>query len=133
MDVAILLGIGLLTGVTTVLFGFGGGFAAVPVVVWTDAALGADAMRVATATSAVVMVVNAAFATTVTARPVLGALRGSTGLLLPLAVGATAGAFATRLAPPVLVRWLFVAYVAITIVDLLLRPGFLRPRAPIEE
>ncbi|WPB94338.1 hypothetical protein [Streptomyces malaysiensis] len=36
MDIAILLGIGLLTGVTTVLFGFGGGFAAVPVVVWTD-------------------------------------------------------------------------------------------------
>ncbi|MEE4593616.1 hypothetical protein V2J94_17240 [Streptomyces sp. DSM 41524] len=84
---------------TTVLFGF----AAVPVVVWTDAALGADAMRVATVTSAVVMVVNAAFATAVTARRVLGALRGSTGLLLPLAAGATAGAFATRLAPPVLV------------------------------
>ncbi|WP_394807282.1 TSUP family transporter [Streptomyces asiaticus] len=128
-----LIGIGLLIGVTTVLFGFGGGFAAVPVVVWTDAALGADAMRVATATSALVMVVNAAFATAVTPRRVLGALRRSTGLLLLLAAGATAGALATRLAPPALVLWSFVAYVAITIVDLLLRPGFLRPRAPIEE
>ncbi|MGQ4443800.1 sulfite exporter TauE/SafE family protein, partial [Streptomyces violaceoruber] len=57
MDVVALLGIGLLTGVTTVLFGFGGGFVAVPVVVWTDSALGADAIRVATATSALVMVV----------------------------------------------------------------------------
>ncbi|MCQ8828525.1 sulfite exporter TauE/SafE family protein [Streptomyces samsunensis] len=133
MDVAMLIGIGLLTGVTTVLFGFGGGFAAVPVVVWADAALGADAMRVATATSALVMVVNAAFATAVTPRRVLGALRGSTGLVLLLAAGATAGALATRLAPPALVLWLFVGYVAITIVDLLLRPGFLRPRTHIGE
>lgn len=66
MDVVMLTGVGLLTGVTTVLFGFGGGFVAVPVVVWADAALGGDAMRVATATSALVMVVNAGFATAVT-------------------------------------------------------------------
>ncbi|MFF0049177.1 TSUP family transporter [Streptomyces sp. NPDC005498] len=128
-----LIGIGLLIGVTTVLFGFGGGFAAVPVVVWADAGLGADAMRVATATSALVMVVNAAFATAVTPRQVLGSLRSSTGLLLLLAAGASVGALTTRLAPPALVLWLFVAYVAITIVDLLLRPGFLRPRTPIGE
>ncbi|MEV7752246.1 sulfite exporter TauE/SafE family protein [Streptomyces griseofuscus] len=133
MDVVMLIGIGLLTGVTTVLFGFGGGFAAVPVVVWADAALGADAIRVATATSALVMVVSAAFATAVTPRQVLGALRGSTGLLLPLAAGASVGALATRFAPPALVLWLFVAYVAITIVDLLLRPGFLRPRTHVGE
>ncbi|MDX2910129.1 TSUP family transporter [Streptomyces griseiscabiei] len=61
-------------------------------------------------------------------RAVLGALRGSTGLLLLPAAGASAGALATRLAPPALVLWSFVAYVAITIVDLLRRPGFLRPR-----
>ncbi|WP_217139826.1 sulfite exporter TauE/SafE family protein [Streptomyces sp. AC627_RSS907] len=130
MTVLALLGIGLLTGVTTVLFGFGGGFVAVPVVVWADASLGADAMRVATATSALVMVVNAGFATAVTPRRVLAALRGSGPLLLLLAAGAGAGALATRHAPPGLVRWAFVAYVALTVVDLLLRPGFLRPRAP---
>ncbi|MFE1014269.1 TSUP family transporter [Streptomyces sp. NPDC058794] len=125
-----LLGIGLLTGLTTVLFGFGGGFVAVPVVVWADAALGADAMRVATATSALVMVVNAAFATAVTPRRVLAALRGSVPLLLLLAAGASAGAIATRHAPPGLVRWAFVLYVVLTVVDLLLRPGFLRPHTP---
>ncbi|MER7394935.1 sulfite exporter TauE/SafE family protein [Streptomyces sp. NPDC000151] len=130
MDVMALTGIGLLTGVTTVLFGFGGGFVAVPVVVWADAALGADAMRVATATSALVMVVNAGFATAVTPRRVLGALRGSGTLLLLLAAGASAGALATRVAPPALARWAFVAYIALTIADLLLRPGFLRPRSP---
>ncbi|MEK2472568.1 MULTISPECIES: sulfite exporter TauE/SafE family protein [Streptomyces] len=128
MDVVALIGIGLLTGVTTVLFGFGGGFVAVPVVVWADAALGADAMRVATATSALVMVVNAGFATAVTPRRVLVTLRGSGGLLVLLAAGSAMGASAGRLAPATLVRWAFVGYVALTIVDLLLRPGFLRPR-----
>ncbi|MEU9561317.1 sulfite exporter TauE/SafE family protein [Streptomyces sp. NPDC048161] len=127
MDFVMLVGVGLLTGVTTVLFGFGGGFVAVPVVVWADAALGTDAMRVATATSALVMVVNAGFATAVTPRRVLLSLRGSGTLLLLLATGATAGAFATRLAPAALAHWAFVAYVALTIADLLLRPGFLRP------
>ncbi|MGY0021765.1 TSUP family transporter [Streptomyces sp. cg35] len=129
MDVVALIGVGLLTGVTTVLFGFGGGFVAVPVVVWADAALGADAVRVATATSALVMVVNAGFATAVTPRRVLAALRGSGTLLLLLAAGAAAGAFAARLAPADPARWAFVAYVAVTIADLLLRPGFLRPSA----
>ncbi|MFJ6216039.1 sulfite exporter TauE/SafE family protein [Streptomyces sp. NPDC092296] len=132
MDVVVLIGIGLLTGVTTVLFGFGGGFVAVPVVVWADAVLGADAMRVATATSALVMVVNAGFATAVTPRRVLRALRGSRTLLLLLAAGASVGALATRLAPAGPARWAFVAYIALTIVDLLLRPGFLRPRTRVE-
>ncbi len=122
-----LIGVGLLTGVTTVLFGFGGGFVAVPVVVWADAGLGTDAMRVATATSALVMVVNAGFATAVTPGRVLVALRGSGMLLALLAAGAWAGALATRLAPAGLVRWAFVAYVTVTIGDVLLRPGFLRP------
>ncbi|MFE1588029.1 sulfite exporter TauE/SafE family protein [Streptomyces sp. NPDC058737] len=130
MDFMALLGIGLLTGVTTVLFGFGGGFVAVPVVVWADSSLGADAIRVATATSALVMVVNAAFATAVTPRRVLTALRGGGPLLVLLGVGAAAGALAARHAPAGLIRWAFVAYVALTVVDLLLRPGFLRPRAP---
>ncbi|MBY8887325.1 sulfite exporter TauE/SafE family protein [Streptomyces sp. PTM05] len=133
MDLVVLTGIGLLTGVTTVVFGFGGGFAAVPVVVWADAALGADAMRVATATSALVMVVNAGFATAVTPRRTLLALRGTRALVLLLAVGAVAGALATRLAPAGLARAAFVAYVSVTVVDLLLRPGFLRPRAPVEK
>lgn len=125
-----LMAIGLLTGATTVLFGFGGGFVAVPVVVWADAALGTAALPVATATSALVMVVSAAFATAVTPRSVLLALRGSGALLPLLAAGACAGAYATRFAPPALARWAFVAYTALTALDLLLRPGFLRTTRP---
>ncbi|MGW8350989.1 sulfite exporter TauE/SafE family protein [Streptomyces wedmorensis] len=132
MDLLVLTAIGLLTGATTVLFGFGGGFVAVPVVVWADTALGTDAIRVATATSALVMVVSAAFATAVTPRRVLLALRGTGPLLALLATGACLGACATRLAPPALARWAFVAYIAATALDLLLRPGFLRPSPPSE-
>ncbi|MFD7919941.1 sulfite exporter TauE/SafE family protein [Streptomyces sp. NPDC059740] len=132
MNDVVLLGIGLLTGVTTVLFGFGGGFVTVPTVVWADAALGGDAIRVATATSALVMVVNAGFATAATPRRVLRALRSSGLLLLLLAVGAFAGALATHHSPAALIRWAFVAYLALTVLDLLLRPGFLRPRGPVE-
>ncbi|MFJ6574898.1 TSUP family transporter [Streptomyces sp. NPDC091368] len=134
MDVMMLTAIGLLTGATTVLFGFGGGFVAVPVVVRADAALGPAALPVATATSALVMLVGAAFATAVTPRPVLLALRGTGGLLPLLAAGACAGAYATRFAPPDLTRWAFVGYLALTALDLLLRPGFLgaAPRRPAE-
>ncbi|MFE5909508.1 sulfite exporter TauE/SafE family protein [Streptomyces wedmorensis] len=132
MDLLVLTAIGLLTGATTVLFGFGGGFVAVPVVVWADTALGTDAIRVATATSALVMVVSAAFATAVTPRRVLLALRGTGPLLALLATGACLGACATRLAPPALARWAFVAYIAVTALDPLLRPGFLRPSPPPE-
>ncbi|MGW9323700.1 TSUP family transporter [Streptomyces koyangensis] len=128
MDLLVLLGVGLLTGTTTVLFGFGGGFVTVPVVVWADSALGGDATRVAVATSVVVMVVNAGFATAVTPRRTLAALRGGGPLLLLLAAGGAAGAFATRLAPAALTHWAFVAYTAVTLADVLLRPGFLRPR-----
>ncbi|MGH8918004.1 MAG: TSUP family transporter, partial [Actinomycetes bacterium] len=57
----ILFAFGCLSGVTTVLFGFGGGFVTVPVI--AAVAGGGDALHVAVATSAVVMAVNSAGAT----------------------------------------------------------------------
>ncbi|MFC7466903.1 TSUP family transporter [Actinomadura keratinilytica] len=94
---------------------------------WADSALGGDATRVAVATSVVVMVVNAGFATAVTPRRTLATLRGGGPLLLLLAAR-RGGALATRLAPAALTHWAFVAYTAVTLADVLLRPGFLRPR-----
>lgn len=58
----LLLGLGVLSGVTTALFGFGGGFVTVPVV-YAVAATGPAAMHVAVGTSAVVMLVNSLGAT----------------------------------------------------------------------
>src|SRR5699024_11530161 len=51
--------IGCLVGLTTVLFGLGGGFVTVPIITLVDADLGHDTARVAAATSAVMMLLNA--------------------------------------------------------------------------
>ncbi|MET9495651.1 sulfite exporter TauE/SafE family protein [Streptomyces sp. NPDC006552] len=126
MSVLVLLLVGLLVGVTTVLFGFGGGFVTVPVITVADAALGGDAVRVATATSALVMLVNAVVATLATRREVLARLRGRAALFASLAAGGGLGAAAARFTPGAALRWGFVLYVAVTVVDLLARPGFLR-------
>lgn len=126
---AVLCGIGLLSGLTTVLFGFGGGFVAVPVIAWADASLGAGALTVAVATSSAVMLVGAGVATAATPRRTLAQLRGTRALLPLLALGGALGAVAGLGASPWLVRWGFVAYLCVTIADLLLRPGFFRPVA----
>lgn len=127
---ALLLLVGLAVGITTVLFGFGGGFVTVPVITLIDASLGGDGVRVATATSALVMLVNAVVATAATSRSVLGGLGGRRGLFALLAVGGAAGAAASRFAPVALLKWGFVAYIVLTIADLVVRPGFLRPLPP---
>lgn len=123
----LLILVGLGVGVTTVLFGFGGGFVTVPVITVVGTALGGDAVRVATATSALVMLVNAIVATAATSRTVLARLAGRWLLFALLAVGGAVGAAASRFAPVEIVKWGFVAYVALTIADLVIRPGFIRP------
>jgi hypothetical protein len=125
-DLLILL-IGAVAGVTTVLFGFGGGFVAVPVIIWADASLGDAAPTVAVATSSVVMVINAAVATTATPPAVLARLRHSASLLALLAAGGAAGALLARLAPAAVISWGFIVYLLATITDVLLRPGFIHP------
>ena len=60
----LLVGFGFLSGVTMVLFGFGGGFVAVPLIYrLTLATHPAEAMHVAVATSTAVMIFNALFST----------------------------------------------------------------------
>lgn len=128
-----LLLFGCLTGITTVLFGFGGGFVTVPVVygLWSVTAhSGADAMHVAVATSTAVMVVNSVFATLSQWRQ--GRLRRE--YIWPMAafvlVGAVAGSFAATRIGDTALRVLFAAYLLATIADSLLRKGFLSvPRA----
>ncbi|WP_078314258.1 sulfite exporter TauE/SafE family protein [Mycobacterium sp. D16Q16] len=128
----VLVVIGVLTGFTTVLFGFGGGFVTVPVIVWADGALGGAATVVAVATSAVVMVVNAAAATAATSRATLVHLRRAVAVIALLGCGGALGAALARLAPPHLTTWGFVVYLVITIADVLLRPGFLRHPTTID-
>ncbi|MBS9533056.1 sulfite exporter TauE/SafE family protein [Mycobacterium sp. M1] len=137
--VAVLLVVGCLIGVTTVLFGFGGGFVTVPAVyAAVQATGGPDAMHTAVATSTAVMIVNASVATLSSVRH--GGLR--TEYLWPLVVfigaGAVLGAAAADRAPELLLHVLFIAYLAGVIADGALRRGFVggaeasRPLSPVE-
>ncbi|SDQ76055.1 hypothetical protein SAMN04489765_1737 [Tsukamurella pulmonis] len=125
----ILVLVGIASGITTALFGFGGGFVAVPVLVWADGYLGDDAARVAVATSSVLMVVGAAVATSATPRPVLAELRGSGRLVALLAIGGAAGAVAARHVPGDVIAIGFVVYLVATIASVTVRPGFLDAQA----
>lgn len=124
---------GCFSGVTTVLFGFGGGFVVVPVLygVLLSGAGGAlaeqAAMHVAVATSTCVMIVNAALSTRRSARA--GTLLKA--WLWPLAgfiaAGSLVGAVAAGFVSGAALRVAFVVYLAITIVDCLCRRGFVSP------
>jgi uncharacterized protein len=126
--ILLLIVVGCLTGITTVLFGFGGGFITVPAVYAAvtvgGSHAGGQAMHVAVATSTAVMVVNAALATVASAR--LGRLRREYiwPIMAFIAAGAVLGAFAADWAPEVMLHTLFIAYIAGTLVDSVARKGF---------
>ncbi|AWM93796.1 permease [Pseudomonas sp. 31-12] len=123
---------GCMTGVTAVLFGFGGGFVVVPLLYHMLAAshgpddpIGQSAMHIAVATSTCVMIVNALIATGKHRRAgnlirhYLWPLGGFIGL------GAIVGALAAMWVSGEVIRYAFIAYLGVTIVDCLFRRGFL--------
>lgn len=119
---------GCLAGVTTVLFGFGGGFIVVPLLYRLLGGSGNPvAMQVAVATSTCVMVSGALLATLRQQRSGLIDWSQVRPLLLPIACGAVLGAAGAASAPGDWLRWAFVAYLGLTILDSLLRPGFMAP------
>ena len=134
---AVLLVCGGLAGVTTVLFGFGGGFVVVPLL-YTMLTMTHDAgspvaqaaTQIAVATSSCVMIFGASMATVRHHRagnvdwPQARAMGGY------IACGAIVGAAAASWLSGDWVRWAFVAYLAVTIVDSALRPGFMHARPP---
>jgi uncharacterized membrane protein YfcA len=123
---------GCMTGVTAVLFGFGGGFVVVPLLYrmltashGTDDPISQSAMHIAVATSTCVMIVNALIATEKhyragnLIRHYVWPLGGFIGL------GAIVGAVAAMWASGELIRFAFIAYLGMTILDCLFRRGFL--------
>lgn len=125
---------GCLSGVTTVLFGFGGGFVVVPVLYGVltathgaQDAIGQSAMHIAVATSTCVMIVNSVAATRKHQRAG-NILRAYVWPLAAfIAAGALLGALAATWASGGLVRNAFIAYLGVTILDCLLRQGFMAP------
>ncbi|MHC8365736.1 sulfite exporter TauE/SafE family protein [Pseudomonas sp. ZT5P21] len=123
---------GCMTGVTAVLFGFGGGFVVVPLLYrmlmashGADDPIGQSAMHIAVATSTCVMIVNTLVATGKhhragnLIRHYLWPLGGFIGL------GAVVGAVAAMWVSGEVIRYAFIAYLGVTIVDCLFRRGFL--------
>ncbi len=128
----LLAGCGCIAGVTTVLFGFGGGFVVVPLLYQAITRLGEpggaaaqSAMQIAVATSTCVMVFGSLMATLKHQRA--GSLDWSQirPLLLFIAGGAVLGALTATAVQGAWLRWAFAAYLAATIADCWLRPGFL--------
>ena len=127
---------GTLVGVTTVLFGFGGGFVVVPLLYQAlqylpgSAELGAShAMQIAVATSTCVMIFGSALATAKHQRA--GSLDWSVirPLLAFIAIGSALGAAVATAIEGGWLRWVFIVYVSLTILDCWFRPGFLsQPR-----
>lgn len=123
---------GCMTGISAVLFGFGGGFVVVPLLYWTllgsqgaDSAVGQAAMHVAVATSTCVMIVNALVAT---------GRHQHAGNLVPrylwplggyIGLGAIVGAAGAMWESGEVIRYAFIAYLGLTIADCLLRRGVL--------
>lgn len=142
MTYLLLVLFGGLSGITTVLFGFGGGFVVVPVLygVLTHGATGvlneASAMHVAVATSTCVMIVNAALSTRRSVRAGTLVKHWLWPLAGYIAVGSLIGALAAGWVSGSALRLAFVIYLAITIVDCICRRGFVlqgaerEPRRP---
>ncbi|MBX4775626.1 MULTISPECIES: sulfite exporter TauE/SafE family protein [Klebsiella] len=125
---------GILSGITTWLFGFGGGFVTVPLLYllatggWgAQSAVGQQAMQIAVATSALVMFCSALLATWRHARTGILRWRRLWAILTGIAVGGTAGAMLALQVNGEWIRWLFVIYLLATIIDCYLRAGFMTP------
>ncbi|WP_435929374.1 sulfite exporter TauE/SafE family protein [Dryocola sp. BD613] len=132
-DILIITLAGFTTGITTVLFGFGGGFVVVPFVyqlMLRQPELAGNAMHIAVATSTAVMIFNAGWVTWQNWR----AGKLSTRILFPLlwfiAMGSVAGSCLAGLLSESLVRSLFIVYMLGTIADCLLRKGFFSGSVP---
>lgn len=123
---------GLLSGITTVLFGFGGGFITVPLLVSVLAAQHISAggqssvvMQIAVATSAAVMLFSSLMAS-LRQKQLLSQLAGVLKpLWLMIGVGGIAGAVAAQFSTGQWIRAGFVIYLLLTLLDCLFRPGFL--------
>ncbi len=132
-EIGLILLVGFGAGITTILFGFGGGFVVVPFVYFLlsrHGELGDQAMHVAVATSTAMMILTASYASYSNWRSGHIIKATVTPLIYFIALGAALGAaFSTALSGHT-IRLLFIAYMVITIVDCLWRPGFLSQPSP---
>ncbi|MGE0973200.1 sulfite exporter TauE/SafE family protein (plasmid) [Klebsiella sp. WOUb02] len=138
-DILIITLAGFFTGISTVLFGFGGGFVVVPFVyqmLLRQPELAGDAMHIAVATSTAVMIFNAGWISYRNWQADKFSLQTLFPMLWFIAIGAVAGSCLAGILSEAVVRILFILYMLVTIGDCLLRRGFfnnrsLRPLSPL--
>jgi uncharacterized protein len=128
----LLAAVGLLLGILTILFGFGGGFVVVPLVYHFFPAYGllsaADAhyaMQIGVATSTAVMIVGTVYATL--KHHLAGRIDWPSvfPMAVYIAVGSALGAYAAALMPGAVLRIVFIVYIVGVIADCVLRKGFM--------
>ncbi|HHR6394176.1 TPA: sulfite exporter TauE/SafE family protein [Providencia alcalifaciens] len=135
MDLLLCL-FGFISGITTALFGFGGGFITVPLLyalitlVWGPRHDTSEvAMQIAVATSTFVMI----FSSSLSSRAHY--LKGNFNwqiiqpFMIPISIGGILGALIALSVDSEWIRWIFIGYLIITILDCFIRPGFLQTQA----
>lgn len=119
---------GFVTGITTYLFGFGGGFVVVPFVYQMLSndynTPHEDVMHIAVATSTAVMIFNSTFATYTNYKKGLLDPKVIFPLIIYITIGSLFGALISYKIPDTLIRILFITYMVITILDCIFRKGF---------
>ena len=128
---------GFTTSVTTVLFGFGGGFGGGFVVVpfvyqllRGQPEMAGNAMHIAVATSTAVMIINAGWVSYRNWRAGTISVQACFPLIWFIAIGAVIGSWLAGLLSEQWVRSLFSLYMLVTIADCLLRKGFFSGSTP---
>lgn len=124
---------GFTTSVTTVLFGFGGGFVVVPFVYQLlrgQPEMAGNAMHIAVATSTAVMIFNAGWVSYRNWRAGTISVQACFPLIWFIAIGAVIGSWLAGLLSEQWVRSLFSLYMLVTIADCLLRKGFFSGSTP---
>ncbi|MEQ4923176.1 sulfite exporter TauE/SafE family protein [Proteus hauseri] len=135
-----LISFGLISGITTWLFGFGGGFVTVPLLytliltLWgIDSLPGEHAMQIAVATSALIMLFSATITTLKHHKAGRIAWRAITTLFIGIALGGILGAYLALIVEGEWIRWIFIGYLFITILDCYFRPGFIAPTDAVKK
>ncbi|CAM3483093.1 sulfite exporter TauE/SafE family protein [Paraphotobacterium marinum] len=121
--------VGLMSGFTTVLFGFGGGFIMVPFIyhfLWfSDPSLHQESMLIAIATSSSIMMMSSVFATYKNYQLKIMNVSMIFPLFYYIGIGALVGSFLSTIILDQILKLLFVLYLIVTIIDCLFRKGFI--------
>lgn len=119
------------SGITTWLFGFGGGFVTVPLLYLflvvnnaNHSYVSLHAMHIAVATSALVMLSSSIITTVKHQQNRKINWPSLLFIIVGITIGAIIGSIVALMSSGIWIRWLFISYLVFTILDCYFRPGF---------